>query len=130
MTTQAISPHESSCLYCKLVPLLPGHLCDLSKKLAFVPVVSALTDTHRDCLDVKSSVKSQRYSALYLEVKSFPLTSHNRETDEQTDNYMYSLILELYRAHTPHAHATLYMYMYMYMYLVRPECQYALNTGI
>ena len=55
---QAVSPHESSCLAnCRLVRVsvhVAWGLYSLSKALMFVPVASALTDTHRDCLVVAS----------------------------------------------------------------------------
>ena len=46
-----------------------------------MPVACALTGTHRDCLIVEPEIHRR---ALYLEVKSFPLTFRN---SVRTENY-------------------------------------------
>ena len=55
-TTREVSPHEPSCLAnCRIVvSIVAWFLYGLSKELVFMPVASALTGTHRDCLIVAS----------------------------------------------------------------------------
>ena len=75
-----ISSLKSSCLaicsslhasvHCRLF-----FLYGLSKKLAFVPVASAITAIHRDCQFPMHH--SPTYSRWSLEVKSFLLIFHN-----------------------------------------------------
>ena len=59
MMTREVFPHEFSCLAnCRFVHVsvstVTWFLYGLSKELVFVPVASAFTGTHRDCLIVAS----------------------------------------------------------------------------
>ena len=85
MMTRAVPSHESSCLAnCRLLPV-SVHCClnfvlSVQEARVFVPIASALTDAHRDCLFLASFAQQPEIEHL---VSRGQIVS-GRQTHQQT----------------------------------------------
>ena len=84
-----------------MCPLSPVFLYSLSKKLEFVPVASAITTVHRDCLILASNVRWPEIQPLVswgqIVSTDLPLLT-DRQPDRRTDKYNFSVMVAFMHA--------------------------------